>query len=402
MSGCLQGVKVVELGHWVVAPAACAILADWGADVIKIEEPGVGDPQRGVKSIESTPMRNGIHYFFEAINRNKRGIAVDLRQKRGRDIVTALIKRSDVFVSNLRLQVLSKYGLDYTSLSKLNSRLVHAVVTGYGTVGPDKDKPGYDYSAFWARSGAMHKVSESGRPPRPQRPGFGDETTSLCLAAGISAALFDRERSGVGQELTLSLYHTALWALLCDVQVALSTGKEIPQSNQADAKNPIWNTYRTQDGRWLQLVMPQSDRFWARFCGAIGQPCLARDPRFESHEKREQNNKALIAIIDEAMAARTLAEWERILEAYDMVSSRVQTVSEVATDPQAIENGFFAELDHPVVGRVKLVASPVKFGRTAASVRSPAPEVGQHTEEVLLELGYSWENIATLRSEGVI
>jgi len=398
----MEGIKVVELGHWVVMPSAAAILGDWGADVIKVEDPWVGDGVRGVNSIEGIPLGNGVHYLFEVMNRNKRSVGINLRQERGREAMNKLLEGADVFLSNFQPQVLARYGLDYETVAKLNPRLIYGVLTGYGEKGPDKDKPGYDYAAFWARSGLMRKIGPPDAPPPPQRSGMGDNISSLCVVSGTLAGLFARERTGKGQEVSFSLYNTGVWALQHDIQMPLVTGQEIPNTDRRNVSNPLWNTYQTKDDRWMQLVMVQSDRFWSPFCRTLGLAHLEKDPRFESHIKREENNEELIRIISEEMGNRPLEEWEELFEKNELVSSRVQSPMDVVNDPQAIENDFFTEFDHPVVGPLKLVASPVKFNGQKPPIRLPAPEVGQHTEEVLLELGYSWEDIAGLKDLGAI
>lgn len=402
MAGCMEGVKIVEMGHVVVIPSAAAILADWGADVIKVEVPEVGDQIRGITRIEGGKLTNGMHYMFEVMNRNKRGITLNLKQEQGKEIMSKLVKKSDVFMSNFQPETLRKLGLDYQNLSLLNRRLVYATVTGYGNKGPGKDKPGYDYAAFWANSGVMDKLSDPDGVPRRQRPGMGDNTTSMCIAAGISAALFARERTTRGQELSFSLYNTAVWTLQTDIQIALAAGEELPYGNIKKAANPLWNAYQTEDGRWLELCMLQSDLFWSRFCQAIGLQHLEHDSRFESSQKREENCEALIAIINKTFASKTLVEWEEILDKNRLFSCRVQTVTEVVNDPQAIENDFFMELDHPSGRRIKLVASPVLFDGVRPAIRLPAPELGQHTEEVLLELGYTWDDVVSFKDSGVI
>jgi crotonobetainyl-CoA:carnitine CoA-transferase CaiB-like acyl-CoA transferase len=402
MAGALAGIKVVELGHWVAVPSTCAILADWGAEVIKIENPGTGDALRGMRSIEGIPMSNHIMPVFEVLNRGKKSLAIDLRVEQGREIVYRLVERSDVFASNFQPRVLNKLGMDYETLSRRNPKLIYATLTGYGETGADKEKPGYDYAAFWARGGLMSKLcSPSGTPPS-HRPGIGDNITSMCIASGILAALLARERNGRGQKVAFSLYQTAAWVMNQDIQVALYREEEIPNIDRRRAKNPLWNSYQTSDGRWIQLAMMQSDRYWPDFCKVIERPELQHDSRFDSNENREKNNELLVSIIDEVFATRTLREWTDILDSHGQVNSMAQTVSEITDDPQAIQNDFFAKLDHPGAGEIQLVASPVKFSETGAEVKGPAPQVGQHTEEILLEAGYAWDDITRLKDEGAI
>ena len=402
MAGALEGFKILELGHWVAVPCACAILADWGAEVIKIEDPGVGDSLRGLKSTEGIPQRNHIVPVFEVLNRGKRGLAVNLRTKPGKEILYRLVERCDVFVSNFQSRVLDRLGMDYATLSQVNPKLIYAALTGYGETGADRDKPGYDYTAFWARGGLMSKLGAPGGPPPAHRPGLGDSATSLCVASGILAALLAREKTGKGQKVAFSLYQTAVWVLNQDIQIALYRGEEIPNIDRRKVKNAIWNSYKTSDGLWIQLAMMQSERFWPDFCKAIGHPELQNDSRFNSDEKREENNELLISIVGEVFAGKSLREWLDILDRHGLVSSKAQTILELINDPQAVQNDFFVKLDHPNAGPIRLVASPVKFSETKAAVNGPAPEVGQHSEEILLEAGYTWDDITRLKDEGAI
>jgi crotonobetainyl-CoA:carnitine CoA-transferase CaiB-like acyl-CoA transferase len=228
-----------------------------------------------------------------------------------------------------------------------------------------------------------------------------DRTAGFHMVAGIAAALFHRERTGEGQELEFSLYHSGVWTLAADLQVAMG-GLPLQIHDRKRAINPLVNTYRAGDGRWIQLAMLQPDLSWAGFCRALDRRELENDPRFADMERRAENNEELVAILDEAFATRPSREWEARLKAHDCIFGLVYTPEEAIADPQALANGFFVEMEHPVMGKAQMVTTPVKFGRNPASVRSPAPEVGQHTEEVLLEAGYTWDDIASLKEAGVI
>jgi len=399
----LRNVNVVELGHWVAMPDACAILGDWGADVIKIEAAGSGDALRGVMSYEGlSTTERGINCLFEHQNRNKRSFALNLKHEKAKEILRRLIERADVFATNLRTEAVSRAGLDHDTLTKLYPRLIYAIVNGYGFTGKDKNKPGYDYSAFWARSGCMAKFAEQGGPPQPQRAGVGDNVAGMLIAGAVCAALFHRESSGKGQTLFFNLYHTAIWALSHDIELALFRGIEAPNTKRDSVVNPLWNVYQTKDGRWLQLVMVQSDRYWPIFCKVMGLEHLQDDNRFSDASSRQNNSKVLIPILDSAFRTKTCTEWERLYDENDLVCGRVQSVTEVVNDPQAWENQFFCEIEHPICGRMKYITSPVRFGSAAPDIRLVAPQIGQHTEEVLLELGYEWDDIATFRNDGVI
>jgi len=400
--GPLEGIKVIELGHWVAIPAACAIFSDWGADVIKIEDPRGGDAARGFMAMGFYPFSLELNGLFEVDNRNKRSLAVDLRQQAGREILYRLVKEADIFATNFVPEVLKNLGADYETISGVNPRIVYVSLTGYGEAGPDKDLPGFDWSAYWARSGIMATLGEPDGPPTGPRPGIGDHPTSMMLTGVTLAALLHRERTGRGQKVSLSLLHCGLWQLAIDVQTGLFAGQHIPRSSRKTTGNPLANYYRCRDGRWIILCMPQADRYWPGFCRAIGREDLINDPRFKDLEARRENSALLIALLDEVFATAPREEWERRLTEQGCVWGRVQTVEEVIADPQARENGFFVPVDHPSAGRVEMIAAPGQFSQTPGSIRSAAPQLGQHTEEILLEAGYTWEDITRFKDQGVI
>jgi len=405
MAGILEGVKVVDMGHVVAVPAACAMMADWGADVIKVE-PLAGEMLRGHKrylGVDVVTRFDGgeVQWSIELLNRNKKGLALDLKQESGRDILYRLVKKTDVFATNYELSSVKRLNVDYASLSQVNPDLIYALLTGYGTVGPDKDERGFDYSAAWARSGAQYLIGEPGSGPPPQRGGMMDRVTAAHIAAGVMAALFHKEKTGKGQELEFSLYHTGVWTLASDIQCALM-GAALPKHDRIAANNPIWNTYRTKDDRWIWLSMLQSDQSWPDFCRAIERPELENDTRFNNMETREQNRKELVRLLDEVFATRTIGEWQTCLKEHNCIYSRIQSPSEVTADPQAVVNDFFAEIDHPIGGKMKVVNTPVKFLQNPSSVRTAAPQAGQHTEEILLDLGYTWGDIAGFKDQRVI
>lgn len=405
MTGILEGIRVLELGHVVAVPAASATLADWGAEVLKVEPPW-GEMARGFKRLlgVSTMVKldgGEANWYFQLLNRNKKALAVDLKKEAGRDILYKLVQRADVFVSNYELASLKRLKLDYATLSQLNPKLIYGVLTGYGTVGPDKDERGFDYAAAWARSGAQYQIGERGSPPPPQRPGMMDRVVAAHIVGGVLAALLHREKTGRGQELEFSLYHTGVWNLAEDFQSAL-VGTPISKQDRTKAANPIWNSYRAKDGKWFQLVMLQSDIQWPDFCRAIERPDLENDPRFNNMDTREEHCEELIRILDEIFASKNGDEWERRFKKNNCIYGRVDTPVEVISNPQAVANNFFAEIHHPLGGEMKVVTTPVKFCQNPASVRSPGPEIGQHTEEVLLDLGYTWDDMARLKDQGVI
>jgi len=401
--GAFQNVRVIEFGHAIAVPACCAILADWGADVIRVEFPQGGDQTRGVFALEQVVLADSDpRIWYEQINRNKRATAIDLRTDSGRKVLHKLVEHADVFATNYRVALLDEVGADYETLSRINPKLVYALFTGYGTAGPDKDEPGFDYTAFWARSGIMDRVSEPGAAPRPVRPGLGDNLSSGYVVSAISAALFCRERTGLGQKVELSLYQVSVWGMNWDIEPALQLGQEINRTDRTKVNNPLWNCYRTKDDHWIQIVMIQTDRYFPVFCKAVGRDDWLNDSKFDSHEKRMQQNMTLIPMMDELFASKTKQEWIETFRGHDVVYGFASSPLDVVKDPQAWANEFFVEVDHPLTGRIKYVASPVRFSKTPACVRSCAPELGQHTEEVLLEHDYTWDDISELKRQGAI
>jgi crotonobetainyl-CoA:carnitine CoA-transferase CaiB-like acyl-CoA transferase len=406
MAGVLEGLRVLEMGHVVAAPAAGATLADWGAEVIKIE-PLSGEMARGFghpitpEEIAWTKSPDYVNGYFQFLNRGKKGLALDLRTASGQEIMSKLVAWADVFFTNYEAGTLAKLGVDYPALRTVNPRLVYGVLTGYGTVGPDKDERGFDYSAAWARCGLMHLMGEPGSIPPPQRGGMMDRVAGAHLVGGLLAAVYRRNVSGQGQKVELSLYQTGVWTAAEDIQAAL-LGREPQRHDRAMARNPLWNNYRAGDGEWFWAAMLQPDLSWGDFCRALAHPEWENDPRFDTVETRFWNREELIRLIDEVLSTKPMAEWEVIFRANNVIYGRVRSPREVVDDPQALANDFFVSLRYPDKPNVKTVMTPVKFVESPAEVSCPAPEVGQHTEEVLLALGYDWNDIARLKEEQAI
>ena len=399
MDGPLTGIRVLEVANWLAAPAGCALLADFGAEVIKVEPP-IGDPLRGYRQ-QAPKFDVPINFVFELPNRGKKGITLNLEAPKAREVIYRLMKDVDVFVTNLLPQRRERFGLTYPELIQHRPNLVYASLTGYGSSGPDRDRPGFDYAAFWARSGIMGLLGEPDAPPPPQRPAMGDHTSSLLLAGSVAMALLQRERTGQGQEIDVSLQNTGIWVLGVDMQLALA-GTEPVRTSRRSVANPLWNSYRTKDDRWLMFVMLTPDAYWPRFCRAIGREELEHDPRYASMQSRNQNREELITLLDGVFAQRTLAEWSGPLDEQGCIWAPAQTLREVIDDPQVRERGAFTTIDHPVAGKMELVDTPVKFGSADVGVKGPAPELGQHTEEILLQADYTWDDIVRMRDEGMI
>ncbi len=399
MESMLDGVRVISMGQVVAIPAASATLGDWGADVIKLE-PLSGEIHRGLARLHGSEIGQ-VNWIMQLLNRNSRGLALDLKKEAGREIIYRLVKKADVFMSNYETASIARLKLDYATLSKMNSRLIYATISGYGLAGPDKDERGYDFAAGWARSGIMHLIGEPGSVPVSQRAGMVDSIAGAHIVGAICASLLKRERTGKGQEIDVSLYHTGVWTMGMDIQTALS-GRQPVKHSRTEASNPLFNSYQTSDKRWFWLAMMQSDSSWPDFCRALGKPELEKDPRFASMEARTQNCRELVRLVDGVLGSLTAAEWERRFRQNNIIYGKVQTPLEVIGDPQALANHFFSELDYPGAGKITLVNAPVNFHQNPASIRIPAPEVGQHTEEILQELGYNWDDISQLKEQRVI
>ena len=404
MSRLLEGIRVLELGSFVAVPAAGTILADLGAEVVKVEHPVTGDPGRGfdVNPKGVITHEGGLNISFELLNRGKKSIAVDLTSLSGQEIIHRLANHFDIVVTNLTPHRQERYRVRYEDLSTVNEGLIYVVLTGYGMEGPEKNRSGFDYAAFWARSGLMGMLGQVGTPPVQERPAMGDLTTALSLTTAVGMALFERSRSGKGQLIETSLLHTGMWVMGTDLVVALKDREPVRRNLRTDVINPIFNFYEAKDGKWMQLVMVHGDKYWPRFCRALGIEELIDDPRFDSLKKRSENNVELIDLLDQRFAEKTRDEWAGQLDGEGCMWGPIQTLDEVIADPQAAANGYFLDILHPSEGGFRLVSPPLKFYRTPGETPNAAPEFGQHTEEQLLSVGYTWDEIAGLRDEGAI
>lgn len=396
-----DGVKVVELAQWVFVPVAGALLADWGADVIRVEKPE-GDPYRALATQGIGTDSGGINLSVALANRGKRSVALDLKSDEGLEILHRLLGTADVFLTNVRPGALARLGLDADALGARYPRLVYARGHGFGVRGPDADQPGYDASAFFARGGLAHVLTPPERDyPIGQRGAMGDRNGAMALGFGIAGALLRRERTGRGGLVDVSLLATAMWTISSDVLTALQ-GQEPPRMGDRSATpNPLTGTYRTADGRHVQLVYLQSDRYWADFCRALGRDDLVDDPRFADLHARRENSAACVAELDAEFGRRTFEEAKAILATIDAPWAPVQSVPELLEDPQVAANGYIGDVELEDGTAYRLPAVPVQFDARPPPLRR-APEHGEHTEAVLLELGYDWDRIAELQGSGVI
>ena len=402
MSKTLLGVRVVEVAQWWFVPSGGAVLADWGADVIKIEHPVTGDPQRGLVTSGFFPPTGGVNFMMEQSNRGKRSVGIDIANPKGRAVLYKLIESADVFLTNFLPAARRKLEIDVEHVRRVNPRIIYARGHGHGVRGPDVEKGGYDAASFWSRGGIAHAMTPPGLDrPIMQRAAFGDSAGGMTVAGGIAAALFHRERTGEASVVDVSLLGTAMWILAPDIVMTKLTDKEMPIFDRSEAPNPIVNSYKTKDGRWVFLNMLQPDRFWADFCRCIGRNDMITDDRFKDGMSRFQNRKACVAELDRTFAARTLAEWRTALADAEGVWAPMQSAREVHDDPQAKANDYLPVVDRGDGTSFTLVASPVQFDESATAL-TPAPEMGQHTEDVLLSLGLGWDDLAALKEVGAI
>jgi crotonobetainyl-CoA:carnitine CoA-transferase CaiB-like acyl-CoA transferase len=379
----MDGVRVVELGIWVAGPAAGGILADWGADVIKIEPPR-GDPARTFSRMLGGDM--ATNPVFELDNRSKRSVVVDLRTEPGRATALELVATADVFLTNIRLETLRHFGLDPESLRASFPRLVYAIITGYGIAGPDADRPAYDIAAYWARAGVAASLTPPGADLPFQRGGMGDHTVGMTAAAMISAALLARERTGVGDFVSTSLLRQGAYTIGFDVNVALMWGLPIGIGTRTAMGNPAANNYTAGDGRRFWIVGIEAERHWPPLARAVGHPEWVDDPRFATPAARFQNARELIAELDAIFATRSLDEWAPVFAAEpDFFWSPVQTIDELLADPQFHAAGGLVEVPDGDA-TTPMLATPADFAVHAAGPRRRAPELGEHTEEVLAEI----------------
>jgi len=399
----LDGIRVIDWTIWQQGPVASLMLGDLGADVIKIEERVGGDPGRGVLKAQGLDLRDRPNFYFEANNRNKRSLTVDLKKPAGVAIVQRLAERADVFVQNFRKGVAARLGLDAATLRAQNPRLVYASASGYGPEGPESGAPSFDYLGL-ARSGIMYSCGEPDDEPLAIAGGIADQMGAIMLAYGIVVALLARERTGRGQAVDASHLGSMAWLQGLGLSARLMLGRALPRQARRFATNPLWNHYRCGDGLWLALSMLQPDRYWERFCAVLEIPEAAADARFKSMLDRMMNAGECIALLDQVFARRPRAEWlRRLAEGGDFIYSIINAVDDLPDDPQMQANGYVTAFEHPAFGPTQVVGLPVRLSDTPGSIRLPAPEFGQHTEAILTEvLGYSWEEIGRLREADVI
>jgi crotonobetainyl-CoA:carnitine CoA-transferase CaiB-like acyl-CoA transferase len=400
-----EGVRIIELAQFVFVPAAGALLADWGADVVKIEHPVTGDGYRALVSQGILrASKTGVNENMELHNRGKRSIGLDVSSTEGRNLLLTLIESADVFLTNFLPSTLKKWRLGVDDLRAVNPRVIYARGHGHGVRGPDADQPAYDATAFWARGGLGATLTPpSLEHPVGQRGGFGDRTGATNLAFGIAGALFRRERTGEPSVVDVSLLATAVWTLASDVLSGLQGNwAAAPVAGQAArlSLNPLSNTYETKDERFLSLLLLQPDRHWPDLARALGREDLLADERFATGEAVLEHAAQLVDILQPLFASRTLEEWRQAFLGHRFPWAPYARVPEVIDDPQVIANGYIAEVEHDA-GNYRLPAGAVQFDEQPARI-TRGPEHGEHTEAVLLDLGFDWEQITKLKERGVV
>ena len=406
MTQALDGIIVIDLTIWQQGPMATAMLADWGADVIKVEGPDSPDPGRSMVRYEVTP--GGPNAYFETHNRNKRSIVLDLKSDQGRQVFYRLVEGADIVVQNFRPGVNDRLGIDYETLSGINPRLIYCSASGFGMKGPDAGQPSLDPLAQ-ARGGVMSVTGEPEAPPTRTFNGFADQVSAFLLAYGITLALFHRERTGEGQAVEGSLLQATMAAQSFNISSFLMcgtyAGAPIPRISRK-LTSPLFNHYKSKDGNWVMLTMAQPGRYWPPFRQAMqeatGENLEPEEMSIDWLSSHFGDLMQLISRLDTLFATRTAAEWLTLFRQHNLLIEVVQDYKELVSDPQVMENEMVTTLEHPTHGPLRMVAPVVHLSATPGRIKRPAPEFGQHTEEVLLATGYTWEELEVLRGTGSI
>ncbi|MEU9370174.1 CoA transferase [Streptomyces avermitilis] len=398
----LEGLHVVDLASFIAGPAAATVLGDFGADVVKVEPPHVGDAYRSLSRIPPNPHVEGVNYPWQLDNRNKRSIALNLKAPGARPVLESLVRWADVLVTNFPPRTREKLGLEYDALASLNPRLIYADVTGFGEEGPDAQLPGFDVTAYWARSGLMDLTRQRDVPPAMNAFGSGDHSTAISLFAGIMTALYRREKTGQGARVTASLLAEGAWAASMWLQAVLVGAKPPRPVDRSDPPNALGNMYRTADDRWIVLVFVNEDKQVPLFLKAIGHSEAAENPRYADTPSRRAHAAEIVALLDKTFATRSLAEWREVLDLAGLTYGVVQTLDECAQDPQLLANRVFVPIDDGSDEPHLTIDSPVRLDQEQKVRPGPAPDLGEHTESVLRVLGFDAAGIEELRKAEAI
>jgi formyl-CoA transferase len=395
----LDGVRVLEVASWTFVPAAGAILADLGAEVIKVEPP-TGDPQRGLLNLLNLSGA-GPNPFHEIPNRGKRSITLDLKNDAGREALLAIARGCDVFLTSYLPSLRAKLRIDVDDVRRVNDRIVYVRGSGWGAKGPMRDTGGYDLASAWASSGMAQHLLRSEDGPAPMPAAFFDLQGANTIAGAIAMALYKRERTGETSVVDVALMNVGMWTMAPGIVSAPYVDTALKLSRR-EPGNPITNWYETKDGRWIYLVLLQADRFWPELCPILGRPDLVDDPRFRDAKARFVNRRACVAELDAIFAERTLAEWRERLQALRGVWAPAITYAEIHEHPQVEANGFLSEVVGHDGKSFRLVSPPMHFDESPTGPEAPAPELGQDTESVLAGAGFDWDAIAALRARGAL
>jgi len=399
----LQGIRVVEMGLWVAGPAAGGILADWGAEVVKIEMPK-GDPMRKLYAALSGSKEDRCPPF-DLYNRGKKSIALDVNQPDGVALAQRLVASADVFITNMRPQFLERIGLDHATLLARHPTLVYGSLTAYGLEGPDRDAPGYDMAAFSGRSGMAERATPPGGTPPVFPGGIGDNVSAVTLVAGIMGALFHRERTGQGQLVSTSLLRAGIYTIGMDVSTRVALGRVGAAASRTKPQNPLMNSYCASDGKWFWLVGAESERHWPGIVAALGDASLLTDERFATPRERRRNSAALVAAFDALTATHTRDEWAEIFRRNEVWWAPINSLDDLMNDPQAAAAGAFVHVPEAGGGAGRApngVATPVDFSATPSGPAGPPPRVSADADALLGALGVSAETIQQLRAADVL
>lgn len=396
-----EGVRVVELAQFVFVPAATAVLADLGAEVIHVEAVS-GDPYRTL-AINDGRQTASANLSMEQNNRGKKSVAIDLKAAEGRELFLKLIETADVFLTSVRPAALARLNISLDVLRERNPKIIYAHGNGLGFKGDEADRPGYDASCFWARGGFAHALTPAGdRPIRP-RAALGDHAGAMNIAFGIAAALFNRERTGEPSSLEVSLLSSAMWILSADICISQAVPEDVYNRAMSERLYAQKRAYRTRDGRFIQLIFLDPDRYWPGLCERVERPDLISDPRFALASARDEHGAVLIGELDDAFAAKTLAEWRTIFQGWDAPWEVAQSIAEVANDPQARANGYLFDVAVSDGTRVAVVAGPVSFNGSAIPVAPRcSPLLGEHNDAILGELGIDPAYVTACRTKGIV
>lgn len=397
----LSELRVIDCGTYIAGPATATIMSDFGAEVIKIEQPPHGDPYRRLSFLPGMPVSEH-NYCWMLDARNKKSLALNLRDEAGCEALRRLVATADVFITNYPPELAARLKVSYEEFAEINPRLIFAHITGYGEEGDDVDQPGYDTTAYWARSGLTRTIFDLTTQTGSTPSGSGDHPVSLALFGAIMLALFRRQITGQGGKVTTSLMATGAWSNSCHIQAAM-VGATFPvRRPRFAALNPLINQYQTRDSKRFMFCCLDTTHDWGRVCRAIGRPELIEDQRYVTAEARSRHSEEVVTLLDEAIGGRDMSEWDLLFRQQGVIWGPIPTMEEVAVDPQMMANGVFAEIEHPKLGRIPTVSSPLTVQGVTKEKAGMAPEVGEHTREILSSLGYGDAAIEELIMRGCV